>query len=309
MDDSVEIAISGTVTTKVRINVRLGSPATSAPVVRKLDPNEALKVVAVAVGEAVEGNAHWYRIADAGDKPNYVWAGGCSSLEPMSQPNQDTDPAGRWAVLSKIPLVIDMSHGDGVTDFITAKTAGLAGIIHKATTGVTGVDDAYADRRIKAEAAGLLWGAYHWGTAAPISGQVAHFLDVAKPDERTLVALDYEGTPGNQMTLDGAKEFSKQISDKLGRLPVIYSGETLKSALGDTIDPFFAAHRLWLAQYGAAPTPQKSWSSFWLWQYTDGEVGPPGCRSVPGIIGDSKGRLDCNYFEGNAALLAIDWAT
>ncbi|MCL6309714.1 glycoside hydrolase family 25 protein [Pseudomonas syringae] len=207
------------------------------------------------------------------------------------------------------PLVIDLSHDDGVGSFVQSKSAGLVGVIHKATTGATGRDDMYAGRRQQALAAGLLWGAYHWGTSADAKEQADNFMAWAKPDANTLIALDLEATPGNQMTLAIAKQFCQVLFDRLGRRPVIYSGDTLKDDLGTSVDPFFTQHRLWLAQYGASPKVQCSWDNFWLWQYTDGDEGPSGCRAVPGILGDSKKRIDCNYFAGDAATLAAQWAS
>jgi len=88
---------------------------------------------------------------------------------------------------------------------------------------------------------------------------------------------------------------------------VIYGGGLLKEELGNTKDAFFGSHRLWLAQYGNHPVVQASWSNFWLWQYTDGEDGPDD-KTVSGIPGDSKGRLDCDHFAGSAELLAREWA-
>jgi GH25 family lysozyme M1 (1,4-beta-N-acetylmuramidase) len=180
--------------------------------------------------------------------------------------------------------------------------------IHKATTGATGKDSAYAGRRQPASDAGLLWGAYHWGTNADVAKQVQNFLKVAKPDENTLVALDYENTPGNQMTLAQAREFLTLVEKQLGRKAVLYSGHLIKDGLGSKKDPFFGAHRLWLAQYSTTPVVQKSWSTYWLWQYTDGAKGPDP-KKVPGIPGDSQNRLDCDHYEGTAARLKADWAS
>jgi len=310
MSDTVEIPISGTVQNNVRVNVRQGSPSTAAPILRKLDPGTTIQVAALAVGESVNGNAHWYRIS----ANTYIWAGACGELQQGAAITAAQPVAGlpsRSSRLNQIPLVIDISHGDGVTSFQDAKNAGLVGVIHKATTGATGQDDAHAARRKDALKAGLLWGAYHWGTAAPVADQVKNFISWtgADKDESMLVALDFEATPGNQMTIDDAREFCQQIYTTLGRRPVIYSGDTLKSALGSAKDPFFSDHRLWLAQYDSNPSVQSSWDSFWLWQYTDGDSGPPSCRAVTGVTGDSKGRLDCDYFEGDAATLASQWAS
>ncbi|HZZ66647.1 MAG TPA: glycoside hydrolase family 25 protein [Phenylobacterium sp.] len=221
----------------------------------------------------------------------------------------DTNPVpGPFPGLDDTPRVIDLSHNDAVTSFATAKAAGLAGVIHKATTGGTGSDPQYAARRQAATDAGLLWGAYHWGTAAPVAQQVANFLAVAQPNAQTLVALDYEATPGDQMTLDLARGFSDGVFAALGRRPVIYGGILLKTDLGATVDAFFGSHRLWLAQYGPAPAVQASWQTFWLWQYTDGTSGP-GCQAVTGVPGNAAGDLDCDYFQGATADLTAQWAS
>ena len=209
--------------------------------------------------------------------------------------------------MANAPLVVDISHGDEVTSFVDAYNSGLRGLIHKATTGATGRDDAYKNRRPLAKAAGLLWGAYHWGTNAPIADQIENFLAWADPDGDTLVALDFERTAGNQMTLDQARHFLLAVGEKLGRKPVIYGGDLLKDSLGSQNDPFFGGYRLWLAQYGTHPTVQASWSQFWLWQYTDGESGPDP-KTVAGIPGDSKGRLDCDHYVGTPEQLAAEWA-
>ena len=124
----------------------------------------------------------------------------------------------------------------------------------------------------------------------------------------TLVALDYEDTPGNQMTLAQARQFLTLVEKELGRKAVLYSGHLIKAGLGNKKDPFFGAHRLWLAQYSPTPVVQKSWSTYWLWQYTDGAKGPDP-KKVPGIPGDSKNRLDCDHYEGTAAALKADWAS
>ena len=305
MGQAVEINIEGAVETTVAINLRLGEPTTRSPVLRKLGPGTIIPVVSLAVGEPVQGNPHWFRTGEDA----FLWAGGCEMLAngALTALSHSNGGATAAALELKRPPVVDMSHGDGVVSFADAKASGLIGVIHKATTGALGRDDAYRGRREAAEDSGLLWGAYHWGTAAPAQDQARNFLDWAQPDDQTLVALDFEKTVGNQMTLEGARQFCQQIYADLGRRPVIYSGDTIKAALGSTNDPFFGAHRLWLAQYCNKPTVQRSWSTYWLWQYTDGQSGLQP-RTVPGLPGDRLGRLDCNQFNGDAAALAAQWA-
>src|SRR5205085_7626240 len=124
------------------------------------------------------------------------------------------------------------------------------------------------------------------GTNANVKKQVDNFLTASDPDENTLVALDFEDTPGNQMTLAQAREFLERLADRLGRLPVIYTGHTMKDALGKKPNAFFGKHRLWLAHYSETPAVQASWKSYWLWQYTDKRtgLGPNVVHGVPGDV-------------------------
>jgi lysozyme len=204
--------------------------------------------------------------------------------------------------------VVDIYHNDNVTSFQQAADSGIWGVIHKATTGATGKDPEYANRRQPALAAGLLWGAYHWGTNADVQSQVDNFLSIAQPDATTLVALDFEETDGNQMTLDQARQFLTIVAEELGRTPVLYCGGLFKSELGNQQDPFFGSHRLWLAQYGANPIVQASWQTYWLWQYTDSTDGLSP-NTVPGIPGDANGNLDCNSYAFSREQFIEEWAS
>jgi GH25 family lysozyme M1 (1,4-beta-N-acetylmuramidase) len=204
--------------------------------------------------------------------------------------------------------VVDIYHGDKVSSFQKAFDSGIRGVIHKATTGATGKDNKYATRRPAALAVGLLWGAYHWGTNADVTKQVKNFLKTAEPDDKTLVALDFEDTPGNQMTLAQARQFLTLVAQELGRKPVLYSGHLIKEKLGNNVDAFFGSHRLWLAQYDQNPVVQKSWNSFWLWQYTDKTSGLTP-NEVPGVPGNSDGDLDCDSYSGTMAQLKAEWAS
>jgi GH25 family lysozyme M1 (1,4-beta-N-acetylmuramidase) len=109
------------------------------------------------------------------------------------------------------------------------------------------------------------------------------------------------------MDLAHAHDFLDILNHRLGRRAVLYSGETVKSSLGDRKDAFFGHHRLWLAQYGPTPQVQASWKRYWLWQYTNGSDGP-GPKTVPGISGDANGELDCDHYAGSEAALRQEWA-
>ena len=202
------------------------------------------------------------------------------------------------------PDVVDMYHGDVVSDFRKVAAAGIKGIIHKATQGAGVTDHAYEERRKMAADAGLLWGAYHFNTGELVATQVQHFLDAAAPDDHTLMALDFEDNRASQMTLDQAREFLALLDRKLGRKAVIYSGNRVKDMLGPKVDTFLGSHRLWLAQYGPNARLQASWKSYWLWQFTGDGIGPLP-HSIPGIT--TQG-IDINQYGGDPATLAANWA-
>lgn len=315
MPQHPQILISGQVVTTSKVNLRQGAATTDAPVLRKVLAGTTLNVHAIVAGLSVDGNPLWYKT----DENAFVWAGGCGPLTPTGTtpaptplppptpvpvaPAAPRPPIATSAEAPRIPVVIDIYHGNAVDSFAQARAAGVLGIIHKATTGQTGKDKAYTDRRRDAEAAGLLWGAYHWGTNAPVAAQVDNFLMKAQPGENTLVALDYEIDAKFQMSLDQAREFLERIHEKLGRRAVLYSGHLIKEKLGNRVDPFFGAHRLWLAEYNPTAKVQKSWSSYWLWQYAEKP------STVPGIPGNTAGAIDYNHFNGTEAQLRAEWAS
>jgi lysozyme len=200
-------------------------------------------------------------------------------------------------------LVLDLSHHNLVNGFDIIRGAGIVGIIFKCTQGTTYTDPTYAPRVAAARKAGLLTGAYHFNTGDAAKAQLEHFLKRAAPDDKTLLALDWEANKGHDMSLSLAREFLTLLDEKVGRKAVLYSGNVAKEKLGNKTDTFFGSHRLWLCQYGPKPRVQKSWRRPWLWQYTDGTAGPQ-----PWHVAGVSGLVDCNHFDGDAEQLAREWA-
>lgn len=216
--------------------------------------------------------------------------------------------------MTKTPLVVDMFSGEELEssktgtaeDFKKIYASGIRGIIHKATQGAGYRDKECLRRRDLAQSAGLLWGYYHFGTAAPVADQVANFLSVVGANAQTcLLALDYEKNepnPSDSMSLAQAKQFLQMVYEKAGQRPVLYSGSMLKEQLPQEGDAFISKHRLWLAQYGEHASLPHGFSKYWLHQYTGDGVGPLP-HSVPGI--KTKG-IDLNVFGG--VDLSAEWA-
>ena len=204
--------------------------------------------------------------------------------------------------MAEINAVIDLSHHNGTVDLQAAKGDGILGVIHKATQGLAFKDPTYQINRQKAKDAGLLWGAYHFGTGSDGVSQAEFFLNVMQPSPQDLLVLDFEHNPqGTTMTLEEARGFVTHIQAATGRIPGIYGGSLLKELLGTSTDPVLASCWLWLSQYGPTAVVPVNWPKWTMWQYTDGAAGPIP-HEVAGI-----GRCDRNKFSGTVAELATFW--
>lgn len=199
--------------------------------------------------------------------------------------------------------IIDIYH-ENPFDVHRVKAVGITAVIHKATEGTGVKDDKYHERRKIAKDAGLLWGAYHFSSGANVADQVKNFLSYAQPEDDELISLDWEPSPGADMTAAQAREFVTLIKEKLGRWPVIYGGHLLRESVGDQPDPILANCPLWYVRYASTPIaiPVAIWPSYTLWQYTDGDHGELEPKKTDGAEG-----ADRNLFQGTAADLAARW--
>jgi lysozyme len=202
-----------------------------------------------------------------------------------------------------INAVIDISHHNGPSlDFAKARAAGIIGVIHKATQGLNNTDDMYAVNRMRAKNAGLLWGAYHFGTGVDGGKQAAHFLETIVSAKDTLLVLDFEPHgAGPTMTLDQARAFTAAIFKATGRWPGLYSGQLIKEQLGKAKDAVLAKSWFWLSQYGPKAVVPPNWPAWTMWQYTDGVVG-----DQPHIV-DGIGPCDRERYNGTEKQLRAWW--
>jgi len=201
-----------------------------------------------------------------------------------------------------INAVVDLSHHNGDVDLRRARQDGILGVIQKASQGQANVDPTYGSNRVKAKEAGLLWGAYHFGTGSDGVEQADNFLRVVGNDPGTLLVLDFEPNPtGPSMTLEEARAFVTHVQAVTGRFPGLYSGHYIKDLLETRTDPVLANCWFWLAQYGPTPVVPPCWPTWTMWQYTDGAVGTEPYQ-VDGI-----GRCDRDKFNGSESDLASFW--
>lgn len=199
--------------------------------------------------------------------------------------------------------VIDISHFNGSPDWTSVRAAGILGVIHKATEGTAWIDPTLAAARSAIPAAGLLFGAYHFGTGdAEGSAQAQFFLDTVKPDAQTLCVIDFEPNPsGTQMSLDHLFGWIETVQQATGRAPLVYGGNSLLfPQIGTKVHPTLAACPLWVAEYTSAAQPAgipaQVWPAWTLWQYTESGV-------VNGVSGD----VDRSRFNGTADALTTWW--
>lgn len=201
--------------------------------------------------------------------------------------------------------VVDISHYSTISSFATVRQAGILGVIQKATQGLSYQDPTFATNRPQCLAAGLAFGAYHFGTAGDASAQADFFLDAA--GDTSLLVLDFESNPqGQSMSLLEAEQFVHHVYVRTGRYPGLYSGNDIKQAfssagISQPNQTELSKCWLWIAQYSAAPLIPPVWDHWTLWQYTDGAAGQ-GPYTVDGI-----GRCDRSQFNGTADQFAAFW--
>jgi lysozyme len=200
------------------------------------------------------------------------------------------------------PVVVDLSHHNTIPESLQpASDAGVLGLIHKATEGVTYTDPTCDNRLYLAREVGMLFGTYHFMRPGDPGEQVAFYYDTvqalqseAGESSQWLWALDFEV---GGISVDEVVAFLQQLETVTQQSPVLYSGHSIKDTLAGVPDLRLTSYRLWLAQYGTEAVLPPGWDRYWLWQYSDqGEV--------PGITPPT----DVNAYDGPVAELIAGWS-
>ena len=221
-----------------------------------------------------------------------------------------------------LDAVIDISHNVKVTSFAAVRRSNILAVIHKVTEGGDWFDPSYTSRRRQAEAAGLLWGGYHFGTRQ-YSGerQAEAFLSACQPGPQTVMALDLEpndANPRNTMRLDQAEAFVRTVQKATGRLPMLYAhpawanGEVYgrkRLRLDAAVVPGSLLSRcdLWLADYREEPRLPNAWSKWTIWQYVADETSQNFAYGSEPRHVEGVGHCDRNMYNGDVASLNRWW--
>ena len=194
-------------------------------------------------------------------------------------------------------VVIDISHYNQVTSFQQIQQDGIVGVVHKATEGINWTDPTYANRKPQALAAGLWWGAYHFGVNEDGAAQAQYYLSIVNPGPQDLLALDFEENPSSQMTIAQAEQFVTEVFNQTGRYPGFYSDALAGRMLGADQNSVLANCWFWRAEYGGAPpSVPPTWPTWTMWQYTES-----------GTVSGIAGGCDRDTFNGGNASLSRLW--
>jgi GH25 family lysozyme M1 (1,4-beta-N-acetylmuramidase) len=216
-------------------------------------------------------------------------------------PTGAEEPAIPLAPAGAIPG-IDVSHHQDLIDWPAVAAAGKRFVFAKATEGRTFVDPMYAINKAGAEAAGLLFGAYHFaqpdGQANDPILEADHFVDTAQLVPGNLLpVLDIERTGGlsQAQVTQWILRWLDRVTERLGVRPIVYTSPNgWDVRTGDTTAVAKAGYTvLWVAHWGVASPrlPADDWNGngWTFWQYTsDG--------SVSGV----QGRVDLDWYVGGS---------
>ena len=187
----------------------------------------------------------------------------------------------------------DLSHYHPLTSIGTH-------CIYKCTEGLDIIDPSYANAKTLCIGNGFRFGAYHFGRGGSGTDQADYFLKFAQPDDKMIVALDWEETMG----VAGAEQFAQRIHDVLGRWPVVYTRKTYAEPLIGTKQTILSNCPLWVASYQSSPSWPKQWQTYAIQQYSNGVDGP----TPHGVTGIGAA-LDMNRLNPRFGDIATWWGT
>lgn len=188
---------------------------------------------------------------------------------------------------------LDVSHWDGIVDWVAAKAAGIQFGFAKATEGDSIIDDQFDRNWSGMKAAGIVRGAYHFFHPAQDPVKCANnFLRTVGPlVTGDMLVLDWETHEGSiAQELAAAQMWLQVVEAATAKKPIIYIGKYYANDLGNPA--WLASYPLWLAEYSSQANVPAPWSGYTFWQYTES-------GSVAGV----SGSCDLNVAGGDLAWL------
>lgn len=169
---------------------------------------------------------------------------------------------------------MDVSVFQGEINFAAARQDGIESVYIRASYGLRGVDERFAQNCANAQAAGLPFGLYHYLEATDPQGarqEAEHFVSLIRPVSYACrPVLDFENyrnMNAGQSTAT-ALAFLERVEELTGQTPMIYAdGYAITAKLEAPV----AEYPLWVAQWGVSSPDLSgsSWDAWTGWQYTD----------------------------------------
>ena len=163
---------------------------------------------------------------------------------------------------------LDVSNWNGAINWTKVAKAGYRFAFGKATEGTAYNDKTYTTNRNGSEAAGLVFGGYHFArpAGASLAGATAsgikqanRFLAVAGPQPGELppvLDLEATGNLGKQRLLAWTLAWLGQIYARTGVEPFLYTSPLFwKGQLGDSTAAAAAGTGLWIAHWTSKSKP------------------------------------------------------
>lgn len=196
------------------------------------------------------------------------------------------------------PQGIDVASYQRYPDWNAVKESGISFAFTKLSEDTNYVNPTFEYNWAQMKAVGIQRGAYHFARpegndAIEEADALCLRLSMAGFEETDMVALDLEAGYGDlgPWTI----EFCRRVEDRMGVVPIIYTGRWFSEPHGLGDYPEIANYPLWLAAYQPTmPAPPAPWSVVSFWQYTSS-------GQIPGIVGD----VDLNVFNGSAEHLPL----
>lgn len=211
--------------------------------------------------------------------------------------------------MAEVQFVVDVSHHkkDPLLDLKTAKRQGIAGVLAKATEGAGMVDETFGAYRKAAEAAGMLFGGYHFQRSdSSVAEQVKNVKRVVPTT--VPIAVDVERNSGNvALTRTLVKALRAEGYRVLWTYLPFWYWQQIGSPDLSGLPP------LWSSRYpdmvvGPLAGEWDDVNEATFWKPYGGNVITLGQFTSSLAIGNyGRGSIDCSAFRGTYEQLAAYW--
>jgi lysozyme len=188
---------------------------------------------------------------------------------------------------------MDVSYYDDVTDWTTARQAGIEFAFIRVSDGTQFHDPKFAAYWASAKASGVIRSAYQFfrPDQDPIA-QADLLLQTMGPlepgDLPPVIDVEVADGRSHAQVAAAVRAWVDRVSAAIDRPPIVYTGFYAWADLTGGADQ--ASSPLWIAQYTTAPCPTipSAWTQWQFWQQTD-----------TGAVAGVSGALDLDVFNGS----------